>query len=99
METTSSASLSSYSGDGFVIIGLGDVKPNLMVKILITTLPEATRALHTEIHMTMGWTYQQMWLHFAGGPAAYKAGVCCGGYGQSCSLRLENSWTNMEIWC
>ena len=39
---------------------------DLMAKTLITTLPEAERALYTELHMTMGWTYQQIWLHLAG---------------------------------
>ena len=36
-----------------------------MAKILTTTLPEAKRALYTELHMTMGWTYQQIWLDLA----------------------------------
>ena len=39
---------------------------NLMAKILITTLPESKRALYTELRMTMGWTYQQIWLDLAG---------------------------------
>ena len=39
---------------------------DLMAKILITALPEAKRALYTELHMTMRWTYQQIWLDLAG---------------------------------
>ena len=37
-----------------------------MAKVLITALPEAKRALYLELHMTMGWTYQQIWLDLAG---------------------------------
>ena len=39
---------------------------DLMAKILITALPEAKRALYTELHMTMGWTHEQIWLDLAG---------------------------------
>ena len=72
---------------------------DLMAKILITTLPEAKRALYTELHMMMGWTYQQVWLDLAGRGRAYKAGVHCGGYGQPHSLRLESRWRNMKHGC
>ena len=37
-----------------------------MAKILITALPEAKRALYTELQMTKGWNYQQIWLDLAG---------------------------------
>ena len=39
---------------------------DLRGKILITTLLESKRALHTELHMTMEWNYQQIWLDLAG---------------------------------
>ena len=54
---------------------------DLMAKILITKLPEAKRALYTELHMTMGWTYQQIILVFGGAgtgptkPAVVLAGM------------------------
>ena len=37
-----------------------------MAKILLTTLPEAKRALYTQLHMSLGWTYQKIWLDLAG---------------------------------
>ena len=82
-----------------MITGLGDVEPTSWQKILITTLPEAERPLYTELHMTMGWTYQQIWLHLAGRAGAYKAGVHWGGYGPPRSLRPESRMRNMEHGC
>ena len=37
-----------------------------MAKILLTTLPEAKRALYTQLHMSLGWTYENIWLDLAG---------------------------------
>ena len=38
---------------------------DIMAKILLTTLPEAKRALYTQLHMSLGWTYQKIWLDLA----------------------------------
>ena len=50
-----------------------------MAKIRITTRTEAERALYTEIHMTMGWTYQQIWLELAGSPGPTKLAFIAAG--------------------
>ena len=36
-------------------------------KIPITTLPHSKPAVYTVLHMTMGWTYEQIWLDLTGG--------------------------------
>ena len=71
----------------------------LMAKILITTLPESRQVLNTELHMTMGWTYQQIWLDLAGRGRGLQSQHSLRRLWTASQPPLESCWRNMEHGC